>query len=101
MLAGEGSCVGVGEDSAVQSHSMDRVRGGEEGHTQEHTQFALRTIFLARKGPLGIFQWGRGLPHEGVGAKKFGMSLETQGHQTFWPDISGFLAGYPGGPRKV
>ena len=24
-----------------------------------------------------IFQWGRGLPHEGVGAKKFSMPLET------------------------
>ena len=26
---------------------------------------------------------GGGLPHEGVGAKKFGMSLETQGNQLF------------------
>ena len=34
---GEGSCGGVGGDSAVQSHSMGRVRRGEEGHTQEHT----------------------------------------------------------------
>ena len=25
-----------------------------------------------------IFRWGRGLPREGVGAKKFGMSLETR-----------------------
>ena len=25
-----------------------------------------------------IFRWGRGLPCEGVGAKKFGMSLETR-----------------------
>ena len=31
-----------------------------------------------------IFRWGRGLPHEGVGAKKFGMSL-----------------GYPGGAQNV
>ena len=28
-----------------------------------------------------IFRWGRGLPHEGVGAKKFGMSLKP-GNQT-------------------
>ena len=27
---------------------------------------------------LDIFRWGRGLPREGVGAKKFGMSLESQ-----------------------
>ena len=30
-----------------------------------------------------IFGWGGGLPHKGVGAKKFGMSFETQGKQTF------------------
>ena len=29
---------GCGGDSAVQPHSMDRVRGGEEGRTQERTQ---------------------------------------------------------------
>ena len=26
-----------------------------------------------------IFRWGGGLPREGVGAKKFSMSIETQG----------------------
>ena len=30
-----------------------------------------------------IFQWGGVLPHEGVGAKKFGISLEADGKQTF------------------
>ena len=30
----EGSCRG---DSAVEHHSMGRVRGGEEGHTHTHT----------------------------------------------------------------
>ena len=34
-----------------------------------------------------------GLPREGVGAKKHGMSFETQGNQSFWRDI-------PGGARK-
>ena len=38
---------------------------------------------------------GWGLPREGVGAKKFGMSLKTQGNQTFGRDISGFLLGCP------
>ena len=39
---------------------------------------------------LDIFGRGGGLPRcEGVGAKKFGVSFESQGHQTF-------LAGYPG-----
>ena len=36
----------------------------------------------------------------GVGAKKFGMSFETQGNQTFWRDIPGFCPGYPEGARK-
>ena len=47
-----------------------------------------------------IFGWGGGLPREGVGAKKFGMSFETQGNQTCWRDIPGFMAGYPGGRPK-
>ena len=37
-----------------------------------------------------IFWWGGGLPREGAGAKKFGMSLETQGIKLFWRDIPGF-----------
>ena len=48
-----------------------------------------------------IFRWGRGLPRERVGAKKFGMSLETQGNHTFWAGYPGILPGYPGGARKV
>ena len=40
-----------------------------------------------------IFWWGGGLPREGVGAKKFGMSLETQGYQTFFGRISRDFAG--------
>ena len=47
-----------------------------------------------------IFGWGGGLPREGVGAKKFGMSLETQGNQTFWRDIPGFCRNIPGVPDK-
>ena len=34
--------------------------------------------------------WGRGLPHEGIGAEKFGMSLETRKIKHFWRDIPGF-----------
>ena len=43
-----------------------------------------------------IFGWGGGLPREGVGAKKFGMSFETQGNQTFWRDMPGFCRDIPG-----
>ena len=47
-----------------------------------------------------IFGWGGGLPREGLGAKKFGMSFETQGNQTFGRDVPGFLPGYPSGIPK-
>ena len=35
---------------------------------------------------------------KGVGAKKFGMSLETQGIKLFWRDIPGFCRDIP--PKK-
>ena len=47
-----------------------------------------------------IFRWGGGLPHEEVGAKKFGMSLETQGIKLFWRDIPGFCRDIPEAPEK-
>ena len=34
-----------------------------------------------------IFRWGGGLPREGVGAKKFGMSLESREIKLFGRDI--------------
>ena len=47
-----------------------------------------------------LFQWGRGLPRERVGAKKFDMSLETQGIKLFGRDIPGFCRDIPGVPEK-
>ena len=47
-----------------------------------------------------IFRWGRGLPREGVGAKKFGMPLETREINLFWRDIPGFRRDIPGVPEK-
>ena len=47
-----------------------------------------------------IFWWGEGLPRDGVGAKKFGMSLETQGIKLFWQDIPGFCRDIPEAPEK-
>ena len=35
-----------------------------------------------------------------MGAKKFGMPLETQGNQTLWRDIPGFLPDIPGVSEK-
>ena len=37
-----------------------------------------------------IFGWGGGLPREGLGGEKFGMSLETRQIKLFWRDIPGF-----------
>ena len=47
-----------------------------------------------------IFRWGRGLPREGVGAKKFGMSLETREIKLFGRDIAGFCWDIPEAPEK-
>ena len=49
---------------------------------------------------LDIFRWGRGLPHEGVRAKKFGMPLETREIKLFGRDIPGFCRDIPGVPEK-
>ena len=47
-----------------------------------------------------IFRWGRGLPREGVGAKKFGMSLETREIKLFGRDIPEFCRDIPAVPEK-
>ena len=47
-----------------------------------------------------IFRWGRGLPREGVGAKKFCMSLEAREIKLFWRDIPKFCRDIPGAPEK-
>ena len=48
-----------------------------------------------------IFRWGRGLPHEGVGAKKCGMSLKTREIKFFWRDIRDFAGIFRGGPKSL
>ena len=48
-----------------------------------------------------IFQWGRGLPRERVGAKKFDTSLETREIKLFGRDIPGFCRDIPGAPEKL
>ena len=47
-----------------------------------------------------IFGWGGGLPSEGLGAEKFGMSLETRETKLFWRDIPGFCQDIPEVPEK-
>ena len=48
-----------------------------------------------------IFQWGRVLPRERVGAKKFDTSLEPREIKVFGAGYPGILPGYPGGAREV
>ena len=47
-----------------------------------------------------IFHLGRGLPCEGVGAKTFGMSLETREIKLFCRDIPGFCRDIPEVPEE-
>ena len=89
---------------------LDHVLYPEPSWSRDITMVHLCTCLEAwkRKEPKpklfgsDLFGPGRGLPDEGVGAKKFGMSFETQqGNQEFLRDILGFLPAYPGGARKV
>ena len=47
-----------------------------------------------------IFGWGGGLPREGVGAKKFGMSFEAQGKPNFLAGCPGIFGGISQGCPK-
>ena len=47
------------------------------------------------------FRWGGGFPCEGVGAKKFGTSLETREIKLFWWDIPGFCRDILGCPKSL
>ena len=47
-----------------------------------------------------ILRWGGGQKREGVGAKKFGMSLETRETKLFGWDIPGFCWDIPAVPPK-
>ena len=50
---------------------------------------------------LDIFRWGRGLPREGVRAKKFSISLlETREIKLSGRDIPGFCWDIPAVPEK-
>ena len=42
-----------------------------------------------------ILRWGGGLPREGVGAEKFGLSLEARETKLFWRDAAKFCRDIP------
>ena len=48
-----------------------------------------------------IFGWGRGLPREGVGAKKSVCHSKPRETKLFGGISRDFLPGYPGGARKI
>ena len=48
----------------------------------------------------GYFRWDGGVPREGVGAKKFGIPLETREIKLFGRDIPGFCSDIPAAPEK-
>ena len=84
-----------------------REKGGRKG-ARKHTpntlilapfccDFSVGSSFLLLSNR--ICPRGGGLPREGVGAKKFGMSLETQGSQTFFGGSEQGLKGKEGGKR--
>ena len=66
---------------SVQKVCAKRVRAHFSGKKKEPKPKLL--------GP-DILGWGGGLPREGGGGKKFGMSLETREIKLFWRDIPGF-----------
>ena len=72
----------------VRAVPVQREVGGKfPDEIDSHSSADLCVVWLSGKkkepkpklfGP-DIFGWGGGFPREGVGAKKFGMSFETQG----------------------
>ena len=68
---------------------------GEERHISGKKKEPKPKLF----GP-DIFGWGGCLPREWVGAKKFGMSLETREIKLFYRDIPGFCRDIPAVPEK-
>ena len=86
------------------------MRGNSKARTVVELGYRFRFRLLEERGSddshepkllsPDIFWWGRGLPHEGVGAKKFGMSLETREITLLWWDIPGFCWDIPAVPEK-
>ena len=70
----------------------------EQGSPKHSLSQAKKEHKLKLLGP-DIFRWDGGLPREGVGANKFGMSLETKGNQIFGQDVRDFCRDIPEVPE--
>ena len=84
----------------VQGHPKQR-KSGKKWREREREREGYRERERERLVRSGYLPVGGGLPCEGVGAKKFGMSLENQGKQILIGGISRDLAGISRGARKV
>ena len=81
----------ISKATLVTSFIVGVCQGQKSGTKKEHK--------LKLLSP-DIFQWGKGLPHKGVGAEKFGMSLETREIKLFQWDITGFCWDIPAVSEK-
>ena len=77
------------------NRSCNDGEGGEITPVMSHARGSM-TLSRIRKHDLLKIRQEQHLPPEG-----FGISLETQGKQTFWRETPGFWMGYPRGARKV
>ena len=84
---GPGGCL-----QGIRGRGAKYFFSGPEGPPRKETQTQLL-------GP-DILRCGGGLTREGVGAEKFGMSLETRETKLFWRDIPGFCRDIPEVPGK-
>ena len=89
--------------SEPKTHSFCGISFDLGQSTQKSLAIAIVQFWCAKLKLLGphIFRRGEGLPREGVGANKLGMSLETQRSQTFWRDSPGLFAGICRGPENL
>ena len=88
------------ECEQVRKHSRMGSRGLPDRGVKIRKEFKIKFKNLRKSGKKkepkpklfgpDILGWGGGLSREGVGAEKFGMSLETRETKFFWRDIPGF-----------
>ena len=103
-----GKCPNFGRDSMLRCRRIDEYFSSSIESCRTATEFCRKEGHFSGTGKEpkpkllspDIFRWGRGLPREGVGAKKFDMSLETREIKLFWRDIPGFCWDIPAAPEK-
>ena len=95
MGMGVGFLHRLGEAHAMHTACECRLHN----HRQQRTSGKRQEAKPELSGPDTLW-WGRGLPREGVGAKKFGMTFQTKGNRVF-AGISLDFAGISWSCQKV